>query len=257
MTHLAGVIAALQSEGDDWRVSVPDSWLQGRTAYGGFSTALALHAAKLAHPDLPPLRSALVAFVGPLAGRIRLSATLLRRGGNAAFVRVDVAGEAGLGLTATFVFMRALESTVDHVAATAPAVASPQPGDPISRGLPQVAFTQHFEMLDCRNATLGAADWLRWIRLAKRYGLDPEVELVAVADCLPPAALRLVGGHAPVSSMTWQLNLLAQPTTENGWFLMRTTSDFTRAGTSSQSMAMWSASGVPVAQQMQSVALFV
>jgi acyl-CoA thioesterase len=255
MTHLAAVLAALQSDGDGWRAGVPDSWLQGRTAYGGFSTALALHAAKLAHPDLPPLRSALVAFVGPLAGEVRLSPMLLRRGRNAAFVRVDVASEAGLGLTATFVFMRALESAVHHVAATAPAVASPEPGDPISR-LPQVAFTQHFEMLDCRDATLGPADWLRWVRLAERDGLDPEVELVAVADCLPPAALRLVGRHAPVSSMTWQLNLLAQPKTDQGWFLMRTTSDFTRAGTSSQNMAIWSASGAPVAEQMQSVALF-
>ena len=257
MTGLAAVLASLQPDGESWRASVPDSWLQGRTAYGGFSAALALQTAKLAHPDLPPLRSALVAFVGPLAGEICLSARLLRRGRNAAFVQVDVAGEAGLGLTATFVFMRALESTIDHVVATSPAVASPQPGDPISRGLPQVAFTQHLEMVDCHDATLGPADWLRWVRLAERDGLDPEVELVAVADCLPPAALRLVGGHAPVSSMTWQLNLLAQPATYDGWFLMRTTSDFTRAGTSSQNMAIWSASGVPVAQQMQSVALFV
>ncbi len=46
------------------------------------------------------------------------------------------------------------------------------------------------------------------------------VELMAVADCLPPAAMKLLGGPAPVSSMTWQLNLLADaPVTQDGWWL--------------------------------------
>ena len=45
MTSLPEVLAALQPIADGWRGAVPDTWLQGRTAYGGFSAALALHAA--------------------------------------------------------------------------------------------------------------------------------------------------------------------------------------------------------------------
>ena len=40
--------------------TVPADWGQGRTTYGGFSTALALRAAlALGGAELPPLRSAL------------------------------------------------------------------------------------------------------------------------------------------------------------------------------------------------------
>jgi acyl-CoA thioesterase len=87
MTSLAQAIAALEPTATGWRGTVPANWLQGRTAYGGFSAALALHAAKAAVPDLPPLRSALIAFIGPLSGTVEVSATLLRRGRNAAFVQ--------------------------------------------------------------------------------------------------------------------------------------------------------------------------
>lgn len=257
MTALAQVLAALEPTGDGWRGEVPADWQQGRTAYGGFSAALALHAAKASVPDLPPLRSALVAFVGPLSGSVTVRAELLRRGRNAAFVQADVTGEMGLGLRATFVFMHPLDSRLDHVAAVMPDVAPPSPADPVWRGVPGVAFTANFEMADRPDGTTGPAEWLRWIRLAERDGLDPEVEFIAAADCLPPAALKLVGGIAPLSSMTWQLNLLAPPVTQDGWFLHRTTTDYARAGTSSQAMAIWAADGTPVAEQMQSVALFV
>jgi acyl-CoA thioesterase len=255
VTTLGAVIAGLEPAAQGWRGTVPDTWLQGRTAYGGLSAALALHAAMCADVDLPPLRSALVAFVGPLSGAITVRAEVLRRGRNAAFVQADVSGEAGLGLRATFVFMRAVESGVEHRVGRAPHVAPPGPADTILRGHPAVAFSQHFDMIDRHDAD--GAEWLRWVRLRDRDGVHPLVALLAVADCLPPVALKLLGRPAPVSSMTWQLNLLGEaPTTDDGWWLLRSTSDYASAGSSSQAMAIWATDGTPVAEQMQSVAVF-
>jgi acyl-CoA thioesterase len=95
------------------------------------------------------------------------------------------------------------------------------------------------------------------VRLTERDGLDPMIELVAIADCLPPAALKLVGGPAPVSSMTWQLNLLGPtPRTRDGWWLLRAAADYAKDGSSSQSMGIWNTDGTPVAEQVQSVAIF-
>ena len=45
MTSLKQAIDALEPTEGGWRGTVPENWLQGRTAYGGFSAALALHAA--------------------------------------------------------------------------------------------------------------------------------------------------------------------------------------------------------------------
>lgn len=258
MTSLKTVIDGLEPvEGAGWRGAIPETWLQGRTAFGGLTAALALHAAQQSDADLPPLRSALIAFVAPLAGPILIRASRLRRGRNAAFVQADVESEAGLGLRATFVFMGPVDSRLDHQAGHAPDFPPAAPETRTYKGNSAVAFPQNFELVDRRDETIGPAEWLRWVRLNERDGLDPMVELLCVADCLPPAALKLVGGPAPVSSMTWQLNLLTPaPHTRDGWWLLRARSDHARAGASSQEMAIWNANGEPIAQQMQSVAIF-
>ncbi len=257
MPGLKTIIDALAPIEGGWRGAIPDTWLQGRTSYGGLSAALALHAAQQSDSDLPPLRSASVAFIGPLAGDIVIRASRLRRGRNAAFVQADVESEAGLGLRATFVFMSAVESKVDYQVGSAPDFPRPGPDDTTFKGENSNFFVQNFELLDRRDATVGPTEWLRWARLQERDGLDPMVELVAIADCLPPAALKLVGGPAPCSSMTWQLNILGpQPRTDDGWWLLRASADYARGGSSSQEMAIWNTDGEPIAEQMQSVAIF-
>ena len=257
MISLPEAIAALEPVEGGWRGTIPDNWLQGRTAYGGMSAALALHAAQQSDTDLPPLRSAQVSFIGPLAGPVTIRAQRLRRGRNAAFVQADVESEAGLGLRATFVFMGPVESKVELRQGVAPEFPRPQPGDTTFKGAKGAYFTQNFEFLDRRDASVGPAEWLRWVRLNEREGLDPMVELISIADCLPPAALKLVGGPAPVSSMTWLLNVLGpQPRTDDGWWLLRANADYASAGSSSQLMGIWNASGEPIAEQMQSVAIF-
>ena len=257
MISLPQIIASLERTEGGWRGDIPDNWLQGRTAYGGMSAALALHAAQRSDTDLPPLRSAQVSFIGPLSGAVTITAQRLRRGRNAAFVQADVVSEAGLGLRATFVFMGPVESKVELNQGRAPDFPRPQPGDTTFKGNKGVYFTQNFEFLDRRDAQVGPAEWLRWVRINEREGLDPMVELVAIADCLPPAALKLVGGPAPVSSMTWILNVLGpQPRTDDGWWLLRANADYASAGSSSQQMGIWNASGEPIAEQMQSVAIF-
>ena len=257
MTGLPALIAGLERHKDGWRGEIPDNWLQGRTAYGGLSTALALHAAQALDIDLPPLRSAQVSFIGPLAGPVTIRAQRLRRGRNAAFVQADVTSEAGLGLRATFVFMGSVDSKVELRSGTAPDFPRPQAGDTTFKGNSAVSFTRNFEFLDRRDDSVGPAEWLRWVRVNDRDGLDPMVELALVADCLPPAALKLVGGPAPVSSMTWLLNVLGpNPRTDDGWWLLRANADYASAGSSSQLMGIWNTAGEPVAEQMQSVAIF-
>ena len=262
MTGLKALLDTLepQSEGIGWRGSIPDDWLQGRTAYGGASAAIALHCAMQSDDDLPPLRSAQVSFIGPLSGPILVTAHRLRRGRNAAFIQADIESEAGLGLglRCTFVFMRAIESAIDHQTTIVPAFPRPGPEDRVYNGTAKVPFTRQFEYVDRRDADdQGPAEWLRWTRLVKREGLDPMVELIAIGDCLPPAAVRLLSAPAPISSMTWILNVLGpQPATDDGWWLLRANADYARAGSSSQQMGIWNTRGEMVAEQMQSVAIF-
>ncbi|MGQ3179444.1 MAG: acyl-CoA thioesterase domain-containing protein, partial [Blastomonas fulva] len=112
--NLAQTLASLVPADTGWTVTIPSCWMQGRTAYGGLSSALAHHAARLAVPDAPPLRSAQVAFVGPLAGEVTINCDLLRRGRNTAFVETKIRSDEGLGFIGTFIFMSKRESRIDY-----------------------------------------------------------------------------------------------------------------------------------------------
>lgn len=252
---LATLLASARAGAGGLAFDIPEAWMQGRTAYGGLSSALALHAAQTLLPDLPPLRTAQVSFVGPVGGSVTVSAELLRRGRNAAFVRADVRSDAGLGLSATFVFMGSMASAVDFSAMPAPAT--------LTDTLPPMAappaaprFLDNFELL--RVAQEDQATLARWVRLKAYEGLDPMIALLAVADALPPAALKLASTPGPISSMTWLVNLLTPaPVTRDGWWLLRSGADYAKDGCSSQTMTVWNADGVPIASGMQSIALFV
>lgn len=238
---------------EDGRAVIGDEWLQGRTAYGGVSAAVALQAAKAIYPDLPPLRSAQIAFIGPLAGEVSTTATLLRRGKNSAFVGVDVAGRDGIGLRVLFLFMAERDSAISFHAPPAPDLVL---DDAMIMDPARFAdgFLQNFDVLpwDRRTGTIRA-----WRRLKSRNGLDPEVELLCIADALPPAAMSLIEGWGPISTTTWQLNVIAPPETRDGWWLLEAVTLDARNGHSSQTMTIWNRDGQAVATATQSVALFL
>ncbi|HEX8302242.1 thioesterase family protein [Sphingomonas sp.] len=256
MTPIADILAARMPMRDGFACDIPPDWMQGRTAYGGLSAALALQAALDLEADLPPLRSAQIAFIGPLAGQVTVKATKLRRGRNAAFLQADVVSEAGLGLRATFVFMAALPSTLAHDTAPRAALPAPGPDAEVLVG-PETSFIGNFEFVDCKEG-LGPAEWRRWARLRARARLDPFVELLAIGDGLPPAALKLFADkRVPLSSLNWQINfLMPVPVTDSGWWLLAAHADVARDGYSSQRMQIWNATGEPIADAMQGVAIF-
>ncbi|GHH20010.1 acyl-CoA thioesterase [Sphingomonas glacialis] len=257
MTPIREILAAATPIEGGFRAQIPSDWLQGRTAYGGLSSALALHAAQGIEPDLPPLRSAQVAFIGPLSGDVRVTATKLRRGRTAAFIQADIVSDAGLGYRAVFVFMAEQPSRVALSGGLAATLPPPAADAKLYTG-PDEFFTGNFNFLDLKAEAPGEAEWLRWARLRDYAGIDPMVEVLALADALPPAAFKLFGKEfVPLSSVTWIVNLLTpKPATTDGWWLLSAESQHAVNGGSSQTMMLWNADGVPIAQGMQSVAIF-
>jgi len=256
---LPQILADARSGNDELTALIPDTWMQGRTAYGGLTAAIALEAALRSQPDLPPLRSAQIAFVGPLAGEVTVKTELLRRGRTAAFIEANVYGDGKLGLKALFVFMIGLDSSIDYAEATRPEVpdfadAAPAMANPDPKFFTSNLSYRHGLSIEARHTP----DFMRWVRLSEREGLHPMVELMAIGDALPPAAMALFAKPGPISSMTWQINLLnAEPATTDGWWLTRSTADLARHGSSSQIMQVWNADREPVITGMQSVAIFV
>jgi acyl-CoA thioesterase len=256
---LAEVLAGAEIGPGRLAADVPEGWMQGRTTYGGLSAALALEAARTVADDLPPLRSAQVAFVGPLAGRIGVRAEVLRRGRSTAFVQSDIHGADGVGLRANFVFSAARPSTLEAEDVPAPHAPDPDQAEQALKRSRANFFTNHLEYRHALPlAERPVPAFLRWVRLKESEALHPATALIAVADALPPAAMAMMREPGPVSSIAWMINLLTPaPATRDGWWLMQARAELVRDGFSSQSMAIWNRDGQPIATGMQSVAVFV
>jgi acyl-CoA thioesterase len=253
------VVSAAEPVEGGLRCAIPADWHQGRTAYGGFSATLALTTAMRMAGELPPLRSAQLSFVGPLHGTVEARARVLRQGRNATWIGAEIAREGDVGLTASFVFMGPVASGLHLNDRPAPAERiAPEAARPFAMTHSPAFLQSHFEV---RFALPRSADkrpelcW--WVRARERGGLAPVVELMLIADALPPGVLPLLAPKTPVSSMTWQCNLLMPlPATRDGWWLLRSRGDYAEQGCSSQQMEIWNADGQPVLAGIQSVAIF-
>ncbi len=255
--NLASILAQFDPAAAQHPITIPSTWHQGRTAYGGFSATLAFEAARLAAPELPPLLSAQIAFCGPVAGEIEIEATILRRGRNSAFIRSDIRSGGETVLSGTFVFMAPRESHVDFTDLAPPAL-PPVPGDDGLRSGPPDFFTHHMEYPEKRQGVgLGEPQLSGWYRLRERDGLDITASLICIGDALPPSAMGLMTEKAPISSINWQLNMLAdQPETDGGWWYLHSETHYAAHGASSQTMHVWNSRGEPVMTGMQAAAIF-
>jgi acyl-CoA thioesterase len=237
--------------------ALPHYWTQGRTAFGGLSTALGYAIAAASETDLPPLRSAQVAFTGPLSGTISGEARTLRRGKSTAFVQADIFGDSVHGLSGCYVFANARNSAVSHYDMAAPDW-PPLPDDDKVRSGPDSFFTSQMEFVGKRIDTSISTNRLtRWMRLKDREQLDPVAEILCMGDSLPPAMMGLLDQNAMVSSMNWQVNIIApEIATDDGWWLIDSHCHHAHHGAASQFMGVWNVRRELIATGMQSVAYY-
>jgi acyl-CoA thioesterase len=261
-TPLPTILGSLQpSQNGSWTGHVTPDWMQGRTLYGGISAALCLQAARQQFDGLPPLRSAQFSFVGPAAGDVTLTPTMLRHGKSAAFVGVNLMSEAGHGTAAVICFGAPRQSTVNHNVLVMPDVSRPEECDNF---FPQGAgpqFSRHFEVRLASGSgpftAARAADLILWVRPLDADTQPLEALWLALADMPPPAAMSMMSVFAPISTMSWMVDVLTPGhQSPDGWFLIRTTARHVADGYSEQTMLMWASDGVPLVSGHQSVALF-
>src|SRR5271156_2161804 len=119
------VLGSLAQDGNLFHVEPAAAWRQGRTLFGGLSDALAVASAKRAFQQLPPLRSAQFAFIGPVTGALFLRPILIRAGKSATFIQVEGRTETDTALSATLVFGAARRSSQSYSALPMPDAAPP------------------------------------------------------------------------------------------------------------------------------------
>ena len=251
----------LASGPNHYTANLPETWKQGRTAFGGITSALLLAAILNDHDDLPPLRTMQINFIGPAVDELTVTSKILRRGKNNVTLRAELDSEAGAGTHGYFTFgvERQLDMVMDYPLKEN--VKRPEQIEPyeLATGAPNflvnfdrrwVSGPKFFEQSD-------DPDMLIWTRLTDLESWDKGLlPLVVLADA-PPAAFGTISGVRALSSMNWNVNFLTDDfSTEDGWWLMRSATRFIRDGYSSQLIQVWNSEGRRVMDAAQHVAIF-
>ena len=260
--NLRAALEGLRADGEDFCAATPEGWTQGRTLYGGMTAALSAQSAALASPGLPPLRSAQFTFLGPASGELRFRPGVLRQGRSATILGVDCIAEGKLAARGTLTYGAPRPSAIRH--AERHKALPPPPGRceafmPAERQ--DVGFFQNFDLRLASGARPlsgpdAAPEFEVWLRHRDDSGVDPMVAMLALADGLPPAAMTQFSAFAPISTMTWGVDVLSAPKL-GVWFLAQSMSESCADGYSFQAMELFDEAGVRVAAGRQTVAIFI
>lgn len=254
------IINGLSYNEGKWVTTIPENWMQGRTTYGGLSSAICLKSILNEHDDLPPIRSAQISFVGPAGGTVETKSSVLRRGKSVAFVESSMQANQSIATHALFCFGAARKSHLNEQFSAAPSCPGVEDSEDFFKLGPGPSFAQNFDCLLAQGgfpmSGSNQHEHYIWIRFKETLKTDP-CSMLAIGDMPPPAVMPMLTEFVPISSMNWTVNFVqSEPTTENGWWLMRTCAEHAKNGYSSQDMQIWNTKRELVMTGRQNVAVF-
>ena len=260
--NFSDIFSSIERNGDTLSVPIHKDWSQGRTAFGGLVTGLAYHAAKEISEEKRALRSAMINFIGPTGDKVDIDVKKLRSGRTSASYRTEVSNN---GVTATeVVFLFAdyrTESILDYAPPESPVSTNPINDKSLETFHPPFpVFYSQFEVAPVHNMPFAEAevpDIYWWVRHNDKDAQKSMTGLLTLADAMIPGYGTAMKEWSPMSSVNWMINFLTdKPETEDGWWLMRTTTDAAGGGFTSQNMGIWNTSGECVMLGRQLVSIF-
>jgi len=274
MANFGEVLDTLRRDGEAWNVTIPRTWSNGRTVFGGLQVALSVRAMRGAldaglgtgagSASSLPLRSLQTTFVTPVSAGtpLVLRAEFLRSGRSASHARCDLLQDGKVACATTAIFGAARPSRIVLD------IPRPQPeADPDTlRDAPYIPgitpeFLQHLQLRWAvgRWPYSGHDDPHSMI-FARLHDSDcgPEDALIALADSIPTPALSMLDKPAPATSMNWMLELIGDPglLEREQWALIGTDVRAGADGYLSQTSILWGPNGHAFSVSHQSVAIF-
>ncbi len=261
MAQYGDLLNTLAQTNDQWSITIPEDWGQGRTAFGGIIAALMYESVKRDHPDLPPLRSTHFNFVAPASGPLHITNTIIRQGKNITTLQSQITSDKGVVCVAILSFGHAIAAQTNQ---SYPLFSPSTKPDDVALLPPpphQPPFLQHFDrrpiMAPSYLSGTHHPEFLVWIRFNDAAARDLFSGLLAIADAPPPPALSAMTSITALSTINWTINMLTDnPQTTDGWWLMETKTEHIQQGYSSQIMTIWNADGTRILDGMQHVILF-
>ena len=212
MSAFSTLMQTVLADGEgQYQAAITDSWLQGRTAFGGLSTALVTAAMRQQVAADRRLRALSVSFVGPApAGQHRVILRPLREGGSVTHIQGELQCDGEVATLVAAAYGKDRASELVTAAARRPdniRAAEHCESMPYVEGMTP-AFTQHFDMRLASGALpfsgADSADFAMWLAYKDATTMD-ENAMVGLADAPPMPGLNQVKGLGVGSSLSWYL----------------------------------------------------
>lgn len=212
---MAHIDELLRSAVSGQTMTVPASWGQGRTAFGGLSAALLYQAMTNELADERELRVQTLQFVAPLMTDepFTLRVTHLRDGKNVTQMQAQLIQHEQVAVQAIAAFGKQRKSkiAIDTEPTTLPM--APEKANWIPQ-IPKVIpkFHRHIDLkIDQGGAPFTGkktAEYAGWMR----FTLPPETmtvaHIIALIDVWPPTVLQQLKWPAPASTLSWNVELV-------------------------------------------------
>ncbi len=212
------------SQDDDgtWHMTMPDGWNQGRSVFGGLTTAAAAGLGlRVINPERR-LRTFQAQLLRPATpGPIQGTATITREGRNVTFLRASLTQNDKAVINLDMVFVKERDSTV-HV--------EPEPvwEGPDPETLPEMPYiegitpqmTQHiaFRWVTQNYPFMGQPQKRLAGYFKLRVPTGDEEGIIGLLDAWPTPTLSMVRKPTPSSTVTWTAHLRQIPKDlSNGW----------------------------------------
>lgn len=261
-TDLQDILGGLENSSNNI-TQFSEHWTQGRSAFGGLSTAFAVTAMRKELAQAQSIRSLMVSFIAPIAaGEVTVNAEVLRRGNNVTQCSASVYSQGQISLQAMAAFGNPREA---YNPPSAPNRILPDRNTGIAfsehaKRLP--LFLQNFEGYWIDGGIPFSGNYKPFLKLWARHKQDvsrfPIEKLVSIAD-IPPPVLLSHFDKPPVSasSLSWSLEFVIAPETILGeWFYLEFEVNAAANGYSQQSGKIYDERGRLVALSRQCMVYF-
>jgi acyl-CoA thioesterase len=193
---------------------IDSSWGQGRTLFGGLSSAIALKKAESLLPDNRPLRSLAVNFSGQCLADtpISLSEQVLSNGKSISQINTQVIQNERIVTQVCACFGIERESEIDISAPIKelPVLGENQRFNYVKGLTPE--FVKHFEFEYCKGqfpfSNSPKNELAGWMRFKESGDTFSDSHLIALIDAWPPTVLQKLKSLAPCASVSWNIEIV-------------------------------------------------
>ena len=261
---LSDVLSNRRLQGDTVTFTATEDWMQGRTMFGGFLSALSVVAMRDTLGIDMPLRALQTNFVGPVgAGDVVCRTRLLRQGKHVSQVQCEIYSDETLCGLVVGVFGAPRATALPVLTPKHIPFSTPVDQIPAVPFIPKVTpnFLQHIEMRWAVGSIpyMGNPFWESGVYIrALDSNLSPEVLIVMLSDGPPTPCLSHFSGPVMASSVSWSLELPPLPTDmdSNGWFQIDMQTHAGAEGYVNESAKLWTPEGRLASLGYQVVAVY-